>query len=135
MTTFSLVVHSLADGFALGSATYASGASSSSSLEIIVFLALMLHKLPAALGLTTFLMHERQSQTTIARHLLSFTASSPLASIATYFGFLWLSEEKGPGVLVAVGMFMLVSAGTFLYVAIIHILPEVYCNTTIHRPH
>ena len=32
-------------------------------------------------------------------------------------------------------MFLLISAGTFLYVAIIHILPEVYCNSAIHRPH
>lgn len=34
-----------------------------------------------------------------------------------------------------VGIFLLVSAGTFLYVAMIHILPEVYCNTESHRPH
>ena len=30
---------------------------------------------------------------------------------------------------------MLVSAGSFLYVATIHILPEVFCSTDIHRPH
>jgi zinc transporter 9 len=34
-----------------------------------------------------------------------------------------------------VGILLLVSAGSFLYVATIHILPEVYCNTDIHRPH
>ena len=34
-----------------------------------------------------------------------------------------------------VGILLLVSAGSFLYVATIHILPEVYCNTEIHRPH
>jgi hypothetical protein len=32
-----------------------------------------------------------------------------------------------------VGVLLLVSAGTFIYVATIHILPEVYCNTDIHR--
>ena len=32
-------------------------------------------------------------------------------------------------------MFLLISAGSFLYVATIHILPEVFCNTDIHRPH
>jgi hypothetical protein len=34
-----------------------------------------------------------------------------------------------------VGILLLISAGSFLYVATIHILPEVYCNTDIHRPH
>jgi hypothetical protein len=34
-----------------------------------------------------------------------------------------------------VGILLLVSAGCFLYVATIHILPEVFCNTDIHRPH
>jgi hypothetical protein len=38
-------------------------------------------------------------------------------------------------VLKIVGFFLLLSAGTFLYVATIHILPEVYCNTDTHRPH
>lgn len=27
------------------------------------------------------------------------------------------------------------SAGSFLYVATIHVLPEVYCNMEVHRPH
>ena len=34
-----------------------------------------------------------------------------------------------------VGILLLVSAGSFLYVATIHILPEVFCNTDVHRPH
>ena len=29
----------------------------------------------------------------------------------------------------------MISAGTFMYVAMIHILPEVYCNADTHRPH
>ena len=33
------------------------------------------------------------------------------------------------------GILLLVSAGSFIYVATIHILPEVFCNTDIHRPH
>lgn len=34
-----------------------------------------------------------------------------------------------------VGILLLVSAGSFIYVATIHILPEVFCNTEIHRSH
>lgn len=43
----------LADGVALGAAATTSHAD----VELIVFLAIMLHKAPAAFGLVTFLMH------------------------------------------------------------------------------
>lgn len=45
---------SIADGIALGAAATTSHAD----VEIIVFLAIMLHKAPAAFGLVTFLMHK-----------------------------------------------------------------------------
>lgn len=57
ITTVGLVVHSLSDGFALGSATY-SDISNSSNLHLIIYIALLLHKCPAAIGLSTFLLHE-----------------------------------------------------------------------------
>ena len=37
-------------------------------------------------------------------------------------------EVSSPGFQTMVGMLLLVSAGSFLYVATIHILPEVYCK-------
>lgn len=49
-----MVVHAAADGVALGAAATTSHAD----VEIIVFLAIMLHKAPAAFGLVTFLLHE-----------------------------------------------------------------------------
>eukprot|EP00116_Pleurobrachia_bachei_P018670 sb/3478932/ len=52
-----LVVHAAADGVALGAATLTDKAD----VEFIIFLAIMLHKAPAAFGLTSFLLHEGQS--------------------------------------------------------------------------
>jgi len=49
-----LLIHNAADGVAMGAA--ASGHNS--SLEIVVFFAILLHKAPAAFGLTTFLLSE-----------------------------------------------------------------------------
>jgi hypothetical protein len=46
-----------------------------------------------------------------------------------------VSYDEGSQTFVAVGVLLLISAGTFMYVAMIHILPEVYCNTDTHRPH
>lgn len=47
-------MHSAADGIALGAAS----ADGSGTLEIIVFMAIMLHKAPAAFGLASFLLSE-----------------------------------------------------------------------------
>lgn len=137
VTTFGLVIHSMADGFALGSASYAS--TSASSLDLIIFVALLMHKCPAAIGLVTFLMHETQQRLSIFKHLICFTLSSPISALLTFYGFKIFSGKASEYDLnqnmVYVGIFLLISAGTFLYVATIHILPEVYCNTDIHRPH
>lgn len=48
-----MVVHALSDGVALGAASM----SPSSALNWLVFVAIMLHKGPSALGLTVYLMH------------------------------------------------------------------------------
>lgn len=34
-----------------------------------------------------------------------------------------------------VAICLLISAGSFLYVATIHVMPEVYCDNDTHRPH
>ena len=56
-----LVVHAAADGVALGAAA----TTNQTDVEIIVFLAIMLHKAPASFGLVTYLMHEGLERTRI----------------------------------------------------------------------
>ena len=48
-----LLVHAAVDGIALGAAA----ASQQSSVEMLVFVAIMLHKAPAAFGLASYLIH------------------------------------------------------------------------------
>ncbi|GAB6026034.1 hypothetical protein CHUAL_012244 [Chamberlinius hualienensis] len=118
--TIGLVVHAAADGIALGAAATTSHAD----VEMIVFVAIMLHKAPAAFGLVTFLMHSGIERSRIRRHLLVFALAAPILAIITYFGL----SQKGKETLSsmnATGFTMLFSAGTFLYVATIHVLPEV----------
>ena len=50
----SCCVFVVADGLALGAAAGLSKAD----VELIIFLAIMLHKAPAAFGFTSFLIHE-----------------------------------------------------------------------------
>ncbi|XP_023344039.1 LOW QUALITY PROTEIN: zinc transporter ZIP9-B-like [Eurytemora carolleeae] len=52
--TLGLVVHAAADGVALGAAA----TTNQADVEMVVFLAIMLHKAPASFGLDTYLLHE-----------------------------------------------------------------------------
>lgn len=124
--TIGLVVHAAADGIALGAAAK----TSHQDVEIIVFLAIMLHKAPAAFGLVTFLLHEGIERQRIRKHLGIFSLSAPLLTLITYFGIAQEQKETLNSVN-ATAVAMLFSAGTFLYVATVHVLPEL----THQQPH
>lgn len=117
--TLGLLVHAAADGVALGAAA----TTTRTDIEMIVFVAIMLHKAPAAFGLSTFLLHESYERSRIRKHLLAFSLAAPLFAILTYFG-LNQSGKETLSTYNATGLAMLFSAGTFLYVATVHILPE-----------
>jgi zinc transporter 9 len=118
--TIGLIVHSAADGVALGAAA----STSHTDVEMIVFLAIMLHKAPAAFGLVTFLLHEGLDKSRIKKHLLAFSLSAPLGAFVTYM-CLGGGYFQGMSHYNATGIAMLFSAGTFLFVATVHVLPEI----------
>lgn len=124
--TLGLVVHAAADGVAMGAAI----TMSETHITMIVFLAIMLHKAPAAFGLVSFLLHENFDRARIRRHLLVFSVAAPLLTILTYFGLSQKSTESLSD-MHTTGIAMLFSAGTFLYVATVHVLPEI--STVQHR--
>ncbi|KAF4106114.1 zinc transporter ZIP9-B isoform X1 [Onychostoma macrolepis] len=118
--TLGLLIHAAADGVALGAAA----ASSQVSVQVVVFFAVILHKAPAAFGLVSFLMHAGLERKTIQKHLLAFSAAAPLMAISTYF-ILSATNGSSQNRLSTTGIGMLFSAGTFLYVATVHVLPEI----------
>ena len=99
-------------------------------LGLLIFAAIMCHKAPASIGFGTYLVHQNTSVASHARHMGAFCFSSPLMNLITYFGL--TATQDGATDLMAlqfwVGILMLISAGSFLYVATIHILPEVYSS-------
>ncbi|AWP16079.1 putative zinc transporter ZIP9-like [Scophthalmus maximus] len=119
-TTLGLVVHAAADGVALGAAA----STSQTSVQLIVFVAIMLHKAPAAFGLVSFLMHAGLERNRIRKHLLVFALAAPVLAMLTFLGLSQSSKEALSNIN-ATGVAMLFSAGTFLYVATVHVLPEV----------
>lgn len=126
--TLGLVVHAAADGVALGAAA----TTSNLDTEAVVFLAIMLHKAPAAFALVSFLMHETVERSTIRKHLLIFSLAAPLLAIITF-----LAINRGAPQSIAsqnaTGVALLFSAGTFLYVATVHVLPELVVRHSTHQ--
>lgn len=114
--TIGLCIHSLADGIAIGAASHASSSSS-----FIVFLAIILHKGPAAFALVSLLLSRSLSRKTIQYHLLAFSSAAPIGALLTY-AMVW-KTASGTHVDTATqitGLFLLLSGGTFLYVAVSH---------------
>lgn len=68
------------------------------------------------------------SRKRIRKHLAIFSASAPLLTLLTYFG-IGQEQKETLNSVNATGIAMLFSAGTFLYVATVHVLPEL---TTAH---
>ncbi|KAL7749579.1 hypothetical protein RI367_005135 [Sorochytrium milnesiophthora] len=122
--TLGLIIHSFSDGVALGAAS----AASQSSLELIIFFAIMLHKAPSAFGLSTFLLHLGYNRRRVRHHILAFALAAPVAAIVTYICLAGGSLD--PRAMKRwTGILLLFSAGSFLYVAAVHILPEVTQGT------
>ncbi|PKS10310.1 hypothetical protein jhhlp_002061 [Lomentospora prolificans] len=115
-TTTGLVIHAAADGIAMG----ASSSTSNTRLGFIIFIAIMVHKAPAAFGLTSVLLRQGLSKRATRAHLLIFSLAAPAGAVATWFliAILGGSNLEGENGQWWTGMLLLFSAGTFLYVAI-----------------
>ena len=112
-TTIGLVIHAAADGIALG----AGSSMSHSNLGFIVFVAIMIHKAPAAFGLTSVLLKQGLTKRTARTHLVIFSLAAPFGAISTFiavqlFGSGILGGENGTKF--ATGVLLLFSGGTFL---------------------
>ena len=128
--TIGLVVHGLADGLALGMSMLSNDDSSSSySLSLVVFMALAVHKgaprrhvhffsrcsclciraAPTALAYTVSLMSTPLSRVECRKHLLLFSASTPVGAVASYASFSFFGAKKVDGV----GTALLISVGPF----------------------
>jgi len=112
-TTTGLVIHAAADGIAMG----ASASSSNTKLGFIIFVAIMIHKAPAAFGLTSVLLKQGLSKRAARGHLIIFSLAAPLGALVTWVlvhilgGGGSMEGERGQW---WTGMLLLFSAGTFL---------------------
>ena len=123
--TIGLLVHALVDGIAVGASV-----SSSNETGLIVFVAIMLHKGPAAFGLSSFLKHIKITESKSKMYLFAFALASPIMAISTFF----VLKDSAFATVDNIGLALLFSAGTFIYVATVDVLPEVHSHDHDHDP-
>jgi zinc transporter 9 len=111
-TTTGLVIHAAADGIAMG----ASASSSNTKLGFIIFIAIMVHKAPAAFGLTSVLLKQGLSKRAARGHLIIFSLAAPFGALSTWIivNILGGNHMEGESGQWWTGMLLLFSAGTFL---------------------
>ncbi|KAK4546604.1 hypothetical protein LTR36_001821 [Oleoguttula mirabilis] len=127
-TTVGLVIHAAADGIALGASSLTPPTTGRRHLTLIIFLALMLHKAPAAFGLTSVLLKQGLSKRMARAHLIIFSLAAPVGALLTWaaahiLGYSSTMTGNSGSTEFATGVLLLFSAGTFLYVAM-HTMQE-----------
>ncbi|KAG1672196.1 hypothetical protein FOA52_002896 [Chlamydomonas sp. UWO 241] len=122
---YGLMVHSAADGVALGSA-YMSG---DVALSASVAVAILVHKFPVAFGLSSFLKAAGWDEHRLNSALAAFAAAAPVAALVTYGA---LSAGGGSSEPRAASLCLLLSGGTVLHAGMVHVLPAAM---DAHRDH
>ncbi|MCH2637451.1 MAG: ZIP family metal transporter [Candidatus Thalassarchaeum sp.] len=115
LLVFGLTLHAATDGVAIGAAA----ATGDFALSITVLLAVLIHKGPAAFSLGVFSMHEREERNDSIRDVAIFSLSTPVMIIIAGLALEGLETHL-------IGLAMLFSAGTFLYVATVDTLPDIH---------
>jgi len=115
LLVLGLTMHAATDGLAVGAAA----ASGDLAVTATVLLAVLIHKGPAAFSLGVFSAHERAERKDSIRDVVIFSLATPIMILLAYFALSGLETNL-------IGLTMLFSAGTFLYVATVDTLPDIH---------
>ena len=115
MMVLGLTLHSATDGLAIGAAA----ATGSVAITATVAMAVLIHKAPAAFSLGVFSMHEREKRNESIIDVVVFSLATPIMMMIAFYAFSDLEIQT-------IGLAMLFSAGTFLYVATVDTLPDIH---------
>ncbi|MGI9607785.1 MAG: ZIP family metal transporter [Acidimicrobiales bacterium] len=117
-----LSVHAIADGVAIGAASVAGD----TTFSVLVAMAVVIHRVPAAFSLGMFALHETDDAGRSTRALLAFALATPLAMLVTSAA-LDSADDR------FIALVLLFSAGTFAYVATVDTLPAIHNPDTGRR--
>ncbi len=113
---FGISFHSLIDGMSMGAGFIVS------DIGLIIFLAIIVHKFPSALSLTSILIHGGYEKAKIIKLVMIFSLTTPIGALISFF---ILKNLNGNIIAWAIG----ISSGTFLYIASSDLLPFVHQHT------
>lgn len=127
-TTLGLCIHATADGIALGAS---SSSTSTTSLSLIIFVAIMVHKAPAAFGLTAVLLKQGLGKRGARAHLVAFSLAAPIGAVGTWVVVRTLGGGSGEEESMRwwTGVLLLFSGGTFLYALYLTTLHPNFCRS------
>ena len=115
LLVLGLTLHAATDGLAIGAAI----ASGEVAVSAAVVLAVLIHKAPTAFSLGVFSMHEREDRNSSVTDVVIFSLATPVMIIVAFNVLSGIEDHL-------IGMAMLFSAGTFLYVATVDTLPDIH---------
>lgn len=109
-----LTIHGLIEGFALASSQLVT------NLGFLVLIAILSHKAPAGIALTSILKMSGKKPVQILGFVLGVALSGPIGIFLAY----WLLKTQQYSN--AAGILLSISAGTFLYIGACDLLPEIH---------
>lgn len=111
-----ICVHDLVDGLALGSGEHVP------ELTPPIFLALVLHKIPTTFSLSLLMLHGGYRK---SRIILLVLAALLMIPVGVLLSDLLIGRIAGDSELM-IGRLILFSAGTFIYISVYELLPEMH---------
>ena len=113
---WGILLHSLIDGALIGI-----GFEVSFTLGLVTALAVLVHKIPDGLSVSTIMLHSGFTKKEASKNSTLVALATPLGAILAYFLLRGVSNE-------AVGLALGFSAGTFLYISASDLVPETHKN-------
>lgn len=110
-----LAVHAFVDGLVLATALI-----SGSEIAWLALGGMCIHKYVEVFSLSSTFLLSEEDHGTAMKYLIGFSLITPIAALISYFAFNGLSVEG------MVGLPLAFSAGTFMYVAFCHMVPEAF---------
>jgi len=111
-----MTFHSLLDGFII-----AIGFETSGTIGFAAAFGVLLHKLPVGVSITAMLLHDHYPKKKTVLFGSFIALATPLGAILAFLLF----QEASPEVL---GVFLAISAGSFIYIGASDLLPETHKN-------
>lgn len=110
---FGISFHSLIEGMSMGAGFIVK------DISLMIFMAIIVHKFPAALSLTSILIHGGYKKINIIKLVMIFSLTTPLGALISFSIFKNLHE-------ITLAWAIGISSGTFLYIASSDLLPFVH---------